>query len=115
MLRRTMSNNLELVSIPFMQCPAKTYVTKDGRVIPGRGVFEHCTIVGEVARELVSRFPVGIRQRLFPPDVPLVAAAHDVGKVSPCFFEKIRTSCEPECKTLPALGNIDSQLEAQWG
>lgn len=50
---------------------------------------DHCCIVGEVARELLVRMPSFLRTTLFPDGSELVAAAHDIGKVSPTFQEKI--------------------------
>ena len=57
--------------------------------MPGVSVETHCRIVGFVARELLSRLPAWLRECLFPPGSELIAAAHDVGKVSPAFQEKI--------------------------
>jgi HD superfamily phosphohydrolase YqeK len=56
----------------------------------GRTVPEHCQIVGEVARELVGRYPPALRDSLFPAHAPFAAACHDIGKVSPSFVEKLR-------------------------
>src|SRR5690554_2678002 len=104
--------------IPVLQygaCPAKTYLKPTGEKLPGRTVLNHCTIVGEVARELIRRFPPELAKALFPKGAPLVAAAHDIGKVSPTFYEKIRRACAPELTALDPLPNINPNLESEWG
>ncbi len=109
MFRRTPDAPPPLVS--YSVCPAKTF-SRDGKTLVGRSVLNHCQIVGEVARELISRYPASFRDILFPVGSPMVAAAHDVGKVSPCFFEKIRQACTET--TLIPLPNINPALERQW-
>jgi CRISPR-associated endonuclease/helicase Cas3 len=56
---------------------------------PGVSVETHCRIVGYIARELLSRLPEWLKASLFPKGCELIAAAHDVGKISPSFQEKI--------------------------
>lgn len=101
-------------ALPFTSCPAKTYVRPDGVVVPGRSVAEHCQIVGEVARALIARYPDRLSEALFPPGSPLVAGSHDLGKVSPCFYEKLRKACDKGVAAWPVLP-VNSQLERQWG
>jgi len=96
-------------------CPAKTFLRSDGRVQLGRSVFNHCQIVGEVAREIIRRQPPKLAQALFPEGSHLVAAAHDIGKVSPTFVEKLRQACDAQLCTLAPLANINPSLESQWG
>jgi CRISPR-associated endonuclease/helicase Cas3 len=93
MLKRSKNNKLLLEpAIPFASCPAKSYKTDDGSTIPGRDVFNHCQIVGEVAREIIRRLPT-ITQGLFPLGAPFAAANHDAGKVSPTFYNKLMRAC----------------------
>jgi len=66
-------------------CLAKTYAQKQ----PGRKILNHCHIVGEVAKALLGRMPNWLSAELFPPGSELIAACHDLGKVSPTFQEKI--------------------------
>lgn len=101
--------------ISFKDCPAKTYTDRNGKVCEGRSVLNHCQIVGVVAAEIIRRFPDAVRYTLFAENDALVAALHDIGKVSPCFFEKIRRACEPGSSSLPILKNINPDLERQWG
>lgn len=114
--RRPSSRPNSGTAISFQKCPAKTYTRSDGRVAPGRSVLEHCTIVGEVARALMARFPRGLADRLFPPGAEMAAACHDIGKVSPCFYEKLRRACAPELlDILEPLANVSPDLETRWG
>lgn len=115
-MRRPKQGNASADSaiVSFDSCLAKTFATSDGRTLAGRSVFNHCRIVGEIARAIVSRYPPGLRASLFPEGAPLVAAGHDIGKVSPTFYEKLRRACDPDA-ALPALAGIDPALEARWG
>lgn len=101
-------------TVHFDECPAKTYESAAGGKAPGRSVFNHCQIVGAVARELILRQPERL-QSLYPPGSVLAAAMHDIGKVSPTFYEKIRQACESTLTSLPVLPNINPKLESGWG
>jgi CRISPR-associated endonuclease/helicase Cas3 len=81
--------------LALKDCLAKTIKLND-EVIPGVSVFEHCKIVGLVARELINRQPEWIKDRFFPKGSELVAAVHDVGKVSPYYQEKIHNALKTE-------------------
>lgn len=97
--------------IPYADCPAKSYQKQnDERVYPGRTVFNHCQIVGEVAREIIRRLPSVMTQVLFPSGAPLVAGGHDIGKVSPTFYNKIMRACGG--KLIPGFS---PDLEREWG
>ncbi len=117
MMRRRASPSVKKVEDKaryFEQCPAKTFQRPDGEIVPGRNVAEHCRIVGEVARELIKRMPPQLSQVLFPPGSPLIAAAHDIGKVSPTFYEKLRRACTL-ATDLESLPDIEPSLEKSWG
>ena len=105
----------ESTVVPFRQCLAKTYIRPDGRTATGRGVLEHCVIVGEVARALLARYPRNLASDLFPAGAVMAAAGHDIGKVSPCFYEKIRQACAQELTSLAPLANVSPNLESRWG
>jgi len=92
--------------VPYAECPAKSYLTPAGEVRRGQSVFNHCQIVGEVARELIRRSPV---RYLFPAGAAFAAACHDIGKVSPTFYNKIMHACSE--KLLP---NVNFKLEREW-
>lgn len=117
--RLNVSGNMPVIH--YTQCPAKTFLRSDGLVVPGRTVVEHCRIVGEVARALIMRYPVGLRSVLFPDGAEMAAAAHDIGKVSPFFYEKIRQACSPDQShmqqntRLESLPGINPSLEKTWG
>src|SRR5690606_13022823 len=84
--------------------------------LKGRSVFNHCQIVGEVAKEILSRLPQQFREALFPNGSELAAAAHDIGKVSPTFQEKIFRGTDGYTKnTHPLLKGVDPEIEKNWG
>lgn len=100
--------------VDFEICPAKTFVSDDGNIRPGRTVLEHCLIVGEVARRLILNYPPAL-QALFPKDAAFAAASHDIGKVSPWFYEKLRRNFTAGADSLPRLDLDNPTLEYQWG
>ena len=53
-------------ALQLNDCLAKTYKTSSGENRAGRRVLNHCQIVGEVARELMTRMPEWLRNDLFP-------------------------------------------------
>ena len=103
-------------AVPYNLCPAKTYTDVNGEVKLGRSVLEHCKIVGEVAKEMIERFPPVIRDCLFAEASALVAAAHDIGKVSPYFYAKlmVASSAHADLRNFN-LESINPSLERQWG
>lgn len=94
--------------LPLNKCMAKTIRLSSGNR-PGVSVETHCRIVGFVARELLSRLPAWLRESLFPKGSELIAAAHDVGKVSPAFQEKIH------CDIGKILGIADPEQDRRNG
>lgn len=103
-------------TIPLDQCLAKSRKLDDNNVVSGRLVFSHCQIVGEVARALILRMPIWLRTSLFPDGSELVAAAHDIGKVSPTFQKKIYSALsKKEDTVLALLKNEDPTQENLWG
>ncbi len=69
--------------VSYKRCKAKT--NPDGS--PGMTVTEHCRIVGAVAEQILEQLP-GWVKGLFPQGSVALAAAHDVGKISPGFQKK---------------------------
>jgi CRISPR-associated endonuclease/helicase Cas3 len=93
-------------------CLAKTYAQKQ----PGRKILNHCHIVGEVAKALLGRMPNWLSAELFPPGSELVAACHDLGKVSPTFQEKIYRGTEHyQNNAKPELSAANPETEKLWG
>src|SRR5690625_2903399 len=102
--RRRQSTKTEL--IPYSKVPAKSFTVQSTTIV-GRMVEEHCWIVGEVARELISRSSVA---SLFPKGSAFTAATHDIGKVSPTFYNKIMRACGQ-----PQIEGANPDLEKEWG
>jgi len=89
---------------------AKTFINAEGQVEPGLDVFTHCLAVGLVARELVARSLEDVKD-LFPSGCELVAAAHDVGKISPTFQKRLQEAID---RPLPGWDAVDPSLEKEW-
>ncbi|WP_196373640.1 CRISPR-associated helicase Cas3' [Pseudomonas fluorescens] len=100
--------------VPFARCPAKTFMVGE-KVLAGRTVENHCRIVGEVAKELIGRYPKALSGLLFPAGAAMAAAAHDIGKVSPYFIEKLRRACTDGVAGIPELSAVNPQDENDWG
>lgn len=83
-------------------------------MVLGRTVVEHCEIVGNTAQALIERYPAALRFALFPVNAAFAAACHDIGKVSPCFFEKLRRACTVPPQSWAALF-VNPTLESSWG
>jgi len=116
--KNTTSENVKeaLNALPLNKCLAKTYVRPNGDKCAGRLVLNHCEIVGSVAREIISRMPCWMQSNLFPPGSELVAAAHDIGKASPAFQEKIyRGTKDYSRNSFPELDGIDPDLDSKLG
>lgn len=101
-------------AIPFDQCPAKTWRQKDGTILQGRSVSNHCQIVAETSRLIISQFPESMQFWLFPQGSEMAVGAHDIGKVSPTFVAKILTACGHNPKAMPELEKFTSLKESQW-
>ena len=84
-LKRTKQNHL---SVNGMSCLAKTRKLSD-QILPGRSVFEHCSIVGELAKGIFKLFPIGSLENISEDDVGFIASLHDIGKISPDFQNKL--------------------------
>jgi CRISPR-associated endonuclease/helicase Cas3 len=104
----------EPISLDF--CLAKSQMTETGFVLPGRLVLSHCLVVGEVARALIKRMPVWLRESMFPEGSELIAAAHDIGKVSPTFQKKIYLALTQQDESiLSTLIAFQPDMERLWG
>ena len=119
MLKQPVLHSPALVTIEspltLDQCLAKSFKTQDS-TLPGRNVLSHCQIVGLVAREMMRRMPEFMREEFFPDGAELIAAAHDIGKVSPTFQKKIYSALsQPDQSVSELLKSFDVTLEKQWG
>lgn len=112
---KTSQQASKLQTISFACCPAKTFVGQTGESLPGRNVIEHCQIVGETANALVENYPSQLRSLLFPQHTALVAACHDIGKVSPTFYEKLRRACTVGVDAYHILPDVEPSQEKLWG
>lgn len=116
MIRPKIARPLETVTLSLSQCLAKSCKTSQNTVLAGRLVFSHCQIVGEVARAMLLRMPDWLREALFPEGSELIAAAHDVGKVSPTFQKKIYSALSQKDEAaLSALKASNPDTEKLWG
>ncbi|MBK9663066.1 MAG: CRISPR-associated helicase Cas3' [Nitrosomonas sp.] len=110
------TDSLESSLLPLNQCLAKSRKTNGNIVLPGRLVLSHCQIVGEVARAMMLRMPDWLCAELFPAGAELIAAAHDIGKISPTFQKKIYTALSQKNETvLSALKAFNADAERSWG
>ncbi|MBV5329030.1 MAG: CRISPR-associated helicase Cas3' [Chlorobium sp.] len=116
MLKKRTTATVDSASpLELNRCLAKTRTDTLGQVLPGRTVFSHCHIVGATARELLNRLPHWMKIAFFPEGSDLVAATHDVGKVSPTFQEKLHRVITGAPHSQPELAGVDPALERQWG
>lgn len=102
--------------LPAIDFIAKTIRLPNNRVIKGVDVYTHCKIVGLVARELVKRMPLWLQEQHFTPGSELIAAVHDIGKISPGFQKKIYQNIPiGESLGVKALHRIPSDLDKRVG
>ncbi|MCG8038455.1 MAG: CRISPR-associated helicase/endonuclease Cas3, partial [Candidatus Thiodiazotropha taylori] len=99
-----------IVVVDYKCCPAKTFSQENGNTVPGRTVFSHCQIVGSVAKEIIKRMFGNLGSLLFPIGSEIAAASHDIGKVSPTFYNKIMRAC-----SLEQIPGVNPDLEREWG
>jgi CRISPR-associated endonuclease/helicase Cas3 len=100
-------------ALALEKCLAKSRQSFDGSVRSGRLIVDHCLIVGEVARGMICRMPGWMRSELFPDGSELVAASHDIGKVSPTFQKKIYSAITSETQNIIShLKDVDSDIES---
>ncbi len=103
-------------ALPLNACLAKTYKAITGEYLAGRHVLNHIHIVGEVAKELLNRMPPWLVAELFPTGSELIAAAHDIGKISPTFQEKLYRGTDGYVRNSKAgLEKVNPDIERQWG
>jgi CRISPR-associated endonuclease/helicase Cas3 len=113
---RYISTGEQSKALELADCLAKTNTTPHGEKVKGIDVFTHCLIVGMVAQELILRQPAWLREKLFPKGSELLAAAHDIGKVSPAFQEMIYRSLKDYVpNSFPGLEQINPEFAKRKG
>jgi CRISPR-associated endonuclease/helicase Cas3 len=114
--RRTKETERSAPPLPIEQCLAKSYEGSDGSILRGKNILDHCQIVGAVAKGLILRMPPWLRSVMFPEGSDLIAASHDIGKVSPTFQRKILEALSQKDEVLMSgLKDFDPEMEKQWG
>jgi len=102
-----------MVAPPLRFYLAKTYSPSQNNVLPGRNIFEHACITGEVAKALIDLYPSILREACFPSGCPFAVSTHDVGKITPTFQKLLYGAIgdmPPELENTP-----DPALEKQRG
>jgi len=116
LIRTPKNNNKSIKPLPLNICYAKTYLNLKGDKVFGRNIEAHCEIVGHVAKELINRMPKWLEEKFFPKGSELIAALHDLGKVSPTFQEKIyRGTDNYKANSNKSLNQINPDIEKNWG
>ena len=116
MLRPKVKAVHNTTTLPLNDCLAKTYKAITGEKLAGRQVLNHIHIVGEVAKELLNRMPGWLVTELFPKGSELIAAAHDIGKISPTFQEKLYRGTDGyKHNSKAGLEKVNPDIEKQWG
>jgi len=100
-------------TLPLDRCLAKTFAAGPGTIVPGRTVFEHACITGEIARALIDMYPTTFREIYFPQGCAYAASTHDVGKVSPTFQRKLYKATGD--LPLELIDAPSSDTEESWG
>lgn len=109
-------NGVSLPALALEDNFAKTRETPEGTSCLGQDVKTHCLLSGMVAQRLVNLFPDWLKAAWLPKETALLAASHDIGKVSPTFQEKIRRATSGYTNnSLDALKNANPELEKLWG
>lgn len=99
-----------------LQPISKTVQKNDASIVKGLDVETHCKIVGLVARQLISFYPAWLQKKLFPSGSDLIAACHDVGKISPDFQLMIHEFLTSWKKSdYPELSNANSDHAKRKG
>lgn len=104
--------------IPFNECPAKSYKDENFQIHLGYNVYDHTYVVGLVARKLIEHYP-SLLKDFFPDGSELIAACHDVGKVSPTFYLKLTRSAFPlnyfNSNLIQLFDHLKDSENASWG
>ena len=94
------------VNIPLV---SKTVNLMNGEILPGIDVETHCKITGFVAEELINNMKSIFQENVFPENCALLAACHDIGKISPSFQKMIHKTFE-DVSIYPELKDENAQF-----
>jgi len=100
---------LQFGKLNLSECLAKTVKLSSTKSIKGVNVLQHCIIVGKIAKELINRSPLWLQNSFFPPGSELVAASHDIGKISPGFQQKIYDNLKIP-KNITSCSELDKNI-----
>lgn len=99
---KAISSDDHFCVISFFDMFAKVY-NDEKKGISAYSLYTHSLDVASVARELISNMPTDV-QILFK-NAEFVAACHDIGKLSPCFFIKVTKNLLKEQTTAKSIYN----------
>jgi len=108
--------NIESIPINFIPI-SKTIQLDNGETIAGLDVKTHCLITGYVAQNLIKIYPENIQNLLFPQGTALLAACHDIGKISPAFQKMIYgsiTKPDPTVISILSEANADAAKRKEY-
>jgi len=116
-IHKSVSTNLCEKDLDGVSFYAKTCHSTKNKTTFGKTVDEHCKIVGLIAAELIKLFPNSVIKRLFPRGSALIAAVHDIGKISPLFQLKLAKSVLADIDSLPHISIYKNSIlnESQYG
>lgn len=103
------------VQEPILFTPiSKTVKQENGEIVAGIDVKTHCLICGYVAQKLIEIYPENIRNFLFPQGTALIAACHDIGKISPAFQKMIYSSISnPDTTAISNLSGANADASGR--
>lgn len=95
------------IKIPLL---SKTVQTENSKNVGGADVATHCRIAGFVAEELLALQPEWLKENSLSPKLSLVAACHDIGKISPDFQKMIYANIDGiDADRFPELESADAE------
>ncbi|MCY9870335.1 CRISPR-associated helicase Cas3' [Vibrio barjaei] len=112
--RKQTRTNTEVPVIPYEELPAKT-IRANSEVKLGMSVYHHCKAVGMLAELLLGDSLSRYSDAKWIKAVGLIAALHDLGKVSPTFaYRLFDAAADPRKKSLHMFSTLSSN-ESAWG
>ena len=117
--KSTSNREVNIQALTLNKCLAKTRPIEKNKTgdktEAGQDVLTHCSVVGRVAKEIASTYPATIIKRWFYPEVGLLAAGHDIGKVSPTFQNRIYNALTvPNSEVMAVLKDFNGNIDCHW-